>query len=123
MSDWSEIFARLDRMHDPDHSVDIAIARKLGVTVMRQKDDDSGSIEDTNWRYTEKIGDALSLLEPGWEYSISTLYGIATVELPLNDTRINPIRINRPDGSVPLAICQAAMAARDAVGQSANKED
>jgi hypothetical protein len=65
--------------------------------------------------YTASIDAALSLLEDGWEYSISTLYGLADVELPLNDTTVNPIHVRRLDGNVTLALVEAALRAREAM--------
>jgi hypothetical protein len=65
--------------------------------------------------YTESIDAALTTLEDGWEYSISTLYSVAEVELPLNDARIDPVRVRRPDGNVALAIVTAMLKARAAL--------
>jgi hypothetical protein len=57
--------------------------------------------------YTTDLQCALSLLPPGAEYKISTLYGIAHVELPLN---FEPtIDVRRKDGNVVLAFCEACL--------------
>lgn len=70
-------------------------------------------------RYTGSQDDALSLLESGWEYSISTLYCIARVELPLNDTRIQSESAEHKGCDVPRAICMAALAALKALSHTA----
>ena len=56
---------------------------------------------------------ALTLVESGSEYSISTLFGLATVEVGLNHTD-GPVRERRSDGNVCLALCIAALRARQA---------
>lgn len=63
-------------------------------------------------RYTRSIEAALTLAPEGAEYSISTLYGVAIVELPLNSDNWQTGR--RLDGNVALAICAAAIKARAA---------
>jgi hypothetical protein len=68
--------------------------------------------------YTKMVDAALTLLEYGWEYEISTLYGIAHVELPMNDTRISFNITRRQDGNVVLAICTAALRARSVLSNS-----
>lgn len=62
-------------------------------------------------RYTGSLDGALSIAETGWEYSISTLYCIARVELPLNDTRIQSESAEHKGCDVPRAICMAALRA------------
>lgn len=65
-------------------------------------------------RYTGSIDAALKVGEAGWEYSISTLYGIADVEIPLNDSTVQPVRVRREHGHVPTALCEAILRAREA---------
>lgn len=48
---------------------------------------------------------------PGAEYSITTLYGIAQVELPLNNSDGGSFSTRREDGNVQLAICQTVLKA------------
>lgn len=68
---------------------------------------------DPRWKpYTASIDAALQCGEHGWEYQISTLYGIADVEAPLNDVRCAPTSVRRKDGNVPLALCTAFLSAR-----------
>ena len=62
-------------------------------------------------RYTTSLDVALTLVEPGSEYSISTLYGLATVKIGLNYAD-GPIGERRNDGNVCLALCIAALRAR-----------
>ena len=64
-------------------------------------------------RYTTSIDAALTLLDEWWEYEITTLYGVAHVELPLNASGIDPQIGRRKDGDVPLALCIAALKARE----------
>ena len=69
-----------------------------------------------NWvmrPYSTSIDAALTMLGEGWEYEITTLYGVAHVELPLNANDIDPQIGRRVDGNVPLALCEAIMKARE----------
>lgn len=63
--------------------------------------------------YTSSIDAAVALMNavlPGAEYEISTLYGPASVSLPLNsDSRVT---VDRADGHVALALCAAIVAAK-----------
>lgn len=67
--------------------------------------------------YTSSIDAALSLVPEGAEYSITTLYGLAMVEVPLNFTDVDPQSATRKDGNVPLAICIAALKAHSLIGK------
>ena len=62
--------------------------------------------------YTTSIDAALTLMPEGWEYEITTLYGVAHVELPLNTNDIPSVG-RREDGNVPLALCGAIMKVRE----------
>jgi hypothetical protein len=63
--------------------------------------------------YTSSIDAALTLVPEGAEYSISTLYGVAWIELPLNcGDGESPHFVRRKDGNVPLALCIASLKAR-----------
>lgn len=64
--------------------------------------------------YTTSLDAALTLVPEGTEYQINNLYGVAQVELPLNSN--SPILVRREDGNVVLALCIAAMKARQADG-------
>lgn len=62
---------------------------------------------------TASIDAALALVEralPGAEYRISTLYGVASAALPLNDDNLSCGR--RKDNNVALAILAALLRAR-----------
>lgn len=66
--------------------------------------------------FTSSIEAALSLIESGVEYSISTLYGIAHCEVGLNlSEQTNAQECRRPDGNVALALCTAALKTRFAI--------
>lgn len=66
-------------------------------------------------KYTCSLDDALTLVPEGMEWSISTLHGIADVEIGLNSSLSDaPWRGRRDDGNVPIAICIAALKARAA---------
>lgn len=65
-----------------------------------------------NGGHLSSIDAALSLVPPGAEYSITTLYGVAHVEMSLNDADGNYQHGRREDGNVPLALCIAALRAR-----------
>lgn len=59
-------------------------------------------------RYTASIDAAVTLLEPWMEYTLSTLYGVADFECPLNagDAGVQSFSVRRKDGNAVLAICQ-----------------
>jgi hypothetical protein len=61
--------------------------------------------------YTTSLDAALTLLPAGAEYAITTLYGIADVELPLNGPDM-PQHARRKDGNVILAFCTACLKER-----------
>jgi len=62
---------------------------------------------------TRSLDAAMTLLEPGVEYEISTLYGLghATVGLNLSDEG-GPWSVRRKDGNVILALVTAALKSR-----------
>lgn len=73
--------------------------------------------------FTTSLDAALMLLEPGIEYEISTLYGIAHVTLPLNGGyAYPPLTVRRNDGNVILAFCIAALKAREHQPSGAERE-
>lgn len=131
MDKLSELIARLEKATGPDRNLDVAIwalsadpQKYRRVTYSPRYSDweaDSGAIWEPFYpalnakHFTESIDDALTLLEPGWEYSISTLYGIPDVELPLNDTRISPVRVRELPCNVPTTICIAALKAKSSL--------
>src|SRR4051812_14674583 len=113
-----DVIARLDAAHEPDRELDAEIWLALHPDWLAYpRDDREGSVGWTTpkdgraylpYHYTDSIDDALTLVEPRVEYSISTLYGIADVELPLNDGGLSST-VRREDGSVPFALCVAAL--------------
>lgn len=105
-----ELIAALEKATGPDRALDFAIL----VTVAGIRPEIARHMNRADApAYTSSIDAALALLEPGWELTISTLYGFADVELPLNDTRVPPIHVRRLDGSIPLAIVTAALSAQE----------
>lgn len=101
------LIRRLEWATGPDLELDFAIYRAV-------YDEDIVKCR----HYTASIDAALALLEPGWEFSISTMYGIAHVELPLNDTRIGTVVARLKSGDVAIALCIAALRARFALTNS-----
>ena len=69
---------------------------------------------------TTSIDAALTMLDEWWEYEITTLYGIAHVELPLNASDIDPQIGRRKDDNVPLALCAANLRAREAMKEKSD---
>lgn len=65
---------------------------------------------------TASFDAARTLLPEGAEYSISTLHGIAAVDLPLNSD--NPQMVRRTDGNVILAFVEACLRAHQATKDS-----
>lgn len=129
MGEHAELIARLEKATEPDRELDLAILNALrsdGTWVFHDPhkmtviNDQYGAGAPGNpicslERFTASIEDALSAGEPSWEYSISTLYGIAHVEIPLNDSRIDPVALHRKHGHVPTALLEAIMTARAAL--------
>lgn len=126
---FEELVERLEKATGPDRELDRDILRYVSGRVVRDETFIYGpkhgkrEIETVYpfrlacWfapRFTASIATALSASEPGWEYSISTLYGIAEVEIPLNDSHVTPVRVRREHGNVPVALCEAIMKARAA---------
>lgn len=62
--------------------------------------------------YTSNIDAALKLVPKGMEWSISTLYGQALVDVGLNIDETT--QVHRRDGNISLALCIAALKAREA---------
>lgn len=130
-----ELIARLEAATGPDRELDMAIhiaADRCNPTATFYPDGNclswfeyhpevpGGASEFLTDRlpcYTNSIDTALSAGEPGWEYSISTLYGLASVELPLNDTMVDPVNITRKDGDVPRALLTAIFKARSILAE------
>ncbi len=54
----------------------------------------------------------MTLLAPGGEINISTIYGPAAVEFPLNGGDVTPSVGIHAGGHIPLAICAAALRAK-----------
>lgn len=79
--------------------------------VMRQTTIDARVVYDPPL-YTTSLDAALTLRPDGAEYSISTLYGTATVELPLNGGAQASEVWQRKDGNVILAFVQCCLRAR-----------
>lgn len=145
MSDLSSLLKRVEAATGPDRELDAAIHVALSRTIATDDDLIYFSVptkEDrcapgTYWRksrsgmslrtsdlYTSSLDASLALVEemlPGAEYQISTLYGIADVELPLNYAQSECIgRARREDGDVPLAVLSALLRALIAQKETAD---
>lgn len=129
------LIEKLEKATGPDRELDAAIA--VAIFVTKSTEDDliyakerardgsdathpghyfiksrSGASARTASAYTASIDAALTSLEAGLEYEISTLYGLAHVSVGLNLSEGGPESVTRKDGNVPLAICQASIARR-----------
>jgi hypothetical protein len=130
-----ELIARLEKATGPDRGLDRDIHREISKRLIADETvvayiGPGGSTRTLTYAYpyhwalllcppyTSRIDAALKTLEPGWEFTISTLYGLADVELPLNDTRIGPVHVRNLACNVPAAICIAALKARAALSAS-----
>jgi len=140
MSSLTELRERVERATGPDRELDIEIAgalfelSRLTKKLQRSLGFRPGSVEpqiiirdrfagaDTEPipYYTASIDAALALVErklPGAEYDITTLYGVAHVDLPLNYSDQSSECGRRADGSVPLAILTALLRALESQEQ------
>jgi hypothetical protein len=63
--------------------------------------------------YTASLDAAMTLTEPGAEIIISTLYGVARVEYPLNFADHEPYQGEHVGGLIAPAICAAILRAID----------
>jgi hypothetical protein len=75
-TDLKGLLERVKGATGPDRALDLALARALvpDVIVLRQRNDDSGADPFTYWQYTDKIDDALALVErvlPGCWYALA----------------------------------------------------
>lgn len=61
---------RVEKAEGADRAIDLDIARLRGVTVMRQRADDSGADEYTHWHYTASLDAALSLVPEGRDWHV-----------------------------------------------------
>src|SRR5216684_2962906 len=131
----AEIIAKLEAATEGSRELDGDIAEALGLPAIattgifhvqrRENREGYGLVDRAEWgrdlptyfswkapEFTTSLDAALTLVPEGAEYAISTLYGLALAELPLNSD--NPQKAQRRDGNVPLAICCAALKARSA---------
>lgn len=65
--------------------------------------------------YTRSLDAAITLVPEGMEYELSTLYGVARVEVGLNTDC--PERGERKDGNMPCALCAASLRARASLSE------
>lgn len=120
MTQYADLIARLEGALWPQRGLDAWMHEASGWTREASKghfcwispDGKTRVSDDGVPRYTENINHALMALDPGWEYEISTLYGVARVEVALNEDACTS-RAERKDGHVPLALCTAAIRARE----------
>lgn len=123
---------RVERLTGPDRAMDCQIAVAVGWFAAR-KGQKSSPIDYVdireagreNWpgyggdqlvpHLTESLDAAMTLLPDGAEYQISTIYGQAEVDLPLNGEPTKTVR--RKDGNVVLAFVECCLKARAASGE------
>lgn len=116
-----DILQRLRAASGPDRAIDLDIARTLGVTVMKQFDPDCPAEQCTYWHYTEKMGDAASLIPDGTFWIAG--WGNTRPDEPMGGcmiTMVDETELGRGEApTVSLAICIAAIEARMALQVSA----
>ena len=110
-----DIIAKLEVAEERSRELDAAIAELVGSASC------SGGVwpfipgsqmDREVFHYTTSLDAALTLVPEGAEYRISTLHGYAHVELPLNAAD-GPEVGHRDDGNIYLALCIAALKARN----------
>lgn len=119
----TELVERVKNATGPDREIDLALATALvpDVLVLRQRDDDSGADPYTYWRYTEKIDDAIALVErmmPDHRWGIHCHHSSGG-EFRAHVTKNSPLRPmpNVADApTAPLAILSALLAALSKAG-------
>jgi hypothetical protein len=127
MKDLQELIDRMKAATGPDRELDFAVydhlfppkpppanAPHIELPPGFGRDALSRSM-DPRPELTGSIDAALALVErvlPGAEYNISTLYGHAMAELPINADNYLAPQVRRMDGNMPLAIIECALLAK-----------
>lgn len=124
MSNLLDLAIRCEKAIGPDRELDIEILRATDANGYRIEADGtilvSGDMGDgPGWfnigydvpAFTASIDAAMTLGELGAEISISTLYGIARVEYPLNFADHEPYRGEHVGGLIAPATCAAILRA------------
>ncbi|HSM79191.1 MAG TPA: hypothetical protein VLT57_16245 [Bryobacteraceae bacterium] len=126
MAEIAELIERMERASGSDRELDVCIARLTSIEGQRVTDD--GRVEywvgvendfGPGWypapveipHYSSSIDAALSLVPEWWEYTLTTIYGSAHAEIPLNDTRVDAQNGEHKGGSMPIAVCISALKA------------
>lgn len=125
MTPMQELIERLEKAEHGSFELNKAILSALGYTWrgMAYWNDEIKSRWRGSAAPSNSIDGALTLLPAGMEWSISTLYGFASVEIGLNDNTGNgPWVASREDANVPLALCVASLRARLALASDGEKE-
>lgn len=116
----TDLLARLREATEGSDALDHEIAAAVGRPIDYEADGNYGPyrIVPSKKRFSRSLDAALTLLGDGWEYSLSTLYGIAYAEFPLNcsDT-IPPASVRRMDGNIILAVVECALLAQERTGE------
>jgi hypothetical protein len=118
MSDLATLEQRLVEAVGPDQEIDGLLWNFIDERTLVALDDRGQTDRiayDIAPPYTSSIDAAVALVErvlPGAEYEITTRYGPAHVQLPLNGDECSDGR--REDGNVPRAICLALVRALQA---------
>lgn len=119
----AELIAKIAAAHDGSRELDLDIGRRDG-TPWRWLDRGTDTVTWDQYgrgavgnpvcgleNFSTSIDDALVLVPAGAEFSITTLYGPVTVEMPLNFTGKTSSIVTRKDGNIALAICECALRA------------
>lgn len=118
------LIAKIRAAEDGSRELDLEIARTMQNCSWRWLDKPGGDVTYDKYGegaagnpvcglepFTISIEAALVLVPPGAEFTITTLYGIAMVEMPLNFVDTPSQVVSRKDGNIPLAICECAIKA------------
>lgn len=122
-----DLIKLLEAMTGPARSVDVEIGRLQGVLVMQHDEETGANHEHTYFEYTKSIDDALTLVPEGWAWFVERIDGFsngdARLWLPAQKTR-GYIKENfdaRNAANPAIAICIAALKARQAIAKTALK--
>jgi hypothetical protein len=115
MTALQELIDRVKAATGPDRELDHAIGVFFELSGADKHD---GPHLRRIWRgprLAASLDAALAFVErvlPGAEYNISTLYGHAMAELPINADNYLAPQVLRMDGNMPLAIIECALLAK-----------
>ena len=115
---WLDLAERIEAATGADRDIDLAIARLLGVTILKRNNEDTANYETTYWEYTASLDAAMTLVPDGWDgvLYLATEYTMpcAQLETPAMRARFS-MDYEAATGeavTLPLALCAAACRAR-----------